>query len=517
MGIKENILVIEDDELFCKSLVHILRREGFEVDYAKTGESALELAKKKIFNLIISDVRLGEGIDGVEVVRRIKELNPHIRIPVIIITAYSDRDAPLRAIKIDADDFIYKPINLDYFILRVKKIMETARLERQEKEYIEQIRKMKDELAQYNIALEEKIRERTSKLTLLFEIGKELISSLQLDEVLHAIIERIAQVLDVERCSLLLLDEDKDELFIVAACGLSDDIIMNTRIKMGEKISGWILENKTPVLVEDIEKDKRFGRRNKEMYYTHSFISVPLIFKERKIGVINVNNKRSREIFTEDDLKLVEGIADHASIAVENARLYSNLQRVYLEIVAALTSIIEIKDHYTKGHSERVTTYAVGLARRMGLSDNQIEVVKLACQLHDLGKIGIHESILTKPGKLTDEEWQEIKLHPLKGVEILRKLPFLNDVIKLIEQHHERYDGKGYPYGNKGDDIDLRARIMAVADSFDAMTTNRPYAKALSLNEAIEELKRCKGTQFDPYVVDEFISLIKENPHLFNK
>ncbi len=517
MSVKEKVLIIEDDELFSNSLARVLEREELEVDKARNADEALSLAKEKDFNLIISDVRLGEGIDGIETVKRIKELKPTVKIPVIIVTAYSDKDAPIRAIQIDADDFIYKPIQLDYFMLRVKKILEMARLKRQEKEYIDEIHIMKEKLTQYNLALEDKVREKTTELTLLFEIGRELTSSLQLEEVLRIIVERTADVLDVERCSLLLLDESKNELFIAAAKGLPHEIIVNTRIKMGEEISGWVLENKISLLVEDIEEDARFAKRNEERYFTHSFISVPLLFKGRKIGVINVNNKRSHEIFTKEDLRLVEGIADQASIAVENARLYSNLRGVYLQIIAALTSIIEVKDHYTKGHSERVTTYAVELAKKMGFSSSQIEVIRLACQLHDLGKIGVHENILTKPGKLSKEEWEEIKLHPLKGAEILKPLTFLNDVIRLIEQHHERFDGKGYPYGNKGDSIDLRARIMAVADSFDAMTTNRSYAKALSIEEAIEELQRCKGTQFDPDVVDAFVSLLKENPDLFKK
>ena len=511
------ILLIEDDDLFRESLTRILEREGFSVEYARKGREAIEIAKDKDISLIISDIRLADNMDGIEAVKKIKEFNPSKKIPVIVMTAYSDDDAPVRALKAGVDDYIYKPIALDYFMLRIKKIMDVANLQRQEKEYIKEIRRMKDELAQYNIILENKVRDKASELTLLFEIGKELTSSSRLDEVLHTIVERTSEVLKVERCSLLLLDEDENELFIAAAKGLSHDVIAGTHINMGEKISGWILENKSPVLVDDIEKDERFKSRSKEMYYTHSFISVPLIFKGKGIGVINVNNKRSREVFSKDDLHLVEGIADQASIAVENARLYSNLKGVYLQVVAALTSIVDIKDHYTRGHCERVTNYAVEIARKMNLPSKRIEVIRLASQLHDLGKIGVRESILTKPGKLTEEEWEEVKLHPARGVEILKPLTFLNDVMELVEHHHEHYDGKGYPEGQKGGNIELGARILAVADSFDAMTTKRSYANALSLDEAIEELKKCSGTQFDPQVVEAFIKLLKENPRIFSK
>ena len=177
----------------------------------------------------------------------------------------------------------------------------------------------------------------------------------------------------------------------------------------------------------------------------------------------------------------------------------------------------DIKDNYTKSHSERVTKYSIEIARAMGINRDKLEIIELACQLHDLGKIGVHDNILTKPDKLTKEEWEEIKLHPTKGVEILKSLTFLNEVMELIEQHHERYDGMGYPYGFNGEDIKLGARIMAVADSFDAMTSNRPYAQALSMTDAIEELKRCAGNQFDPKVVDVLIRLIYDNPDIFSK
>ena len=378
-------------------------------------------------------------------------------------------------------------------------------------------KRTRDELDQYNSKLEDKIKGKTGELALLFEVGRELVSSLRLNDVLPMVVKRTADVLDVERCSLLLLDEEKNELFIVAGKGLSDEIIANTRIKLGEGISGWILQNKTSLLVEDIEKDSRFAKRNEERYYTHSFISVPLVFKGRRIGVINVNNKHSHDIFSREDLMLVEGIADHASIAVENARLYSNLQGVYLQVITALIAIVEIKDRSVKGHSERVARYAVEIAKAMRLTSAKVEIIRLACQLHDLGKIGIHESILNKPDKLTSEEWEEVKLHPLKGAEILKPLTFLNDVMRLVEQHHERYDGKGYPYGKKADDIEIGARIMTVADSFDAMTTQRPYAKALSLDAAVTELRKCRGSQFDPQVVDAFIQLLEDKPDLFKQ
>ncbi len=176
----------------------------------------------------------------------------------------------------------------------------------------------------------------------------------------------------------------------------------------------------------------------------------------------------------------------------------------------ALATAIDEKDHYTRTHSENVTTHAVAIAREMNLSGSEVEEIAQACQLHDLGKIGVHDYILNKPGKLTEEEWEEVRLHSLKGVEILRPLDFLKGVTKLVKEHHERYDGKGYPDGLSGKNIRLGARIMTVADSYDAMISERPYRKALSKDEAINELEKEKGKQFDPEVVETFLRLLEE-------
>lgn len=189
---------------------------------------------------------------------------------------------------------------------------------------------------------------------------------------------------------------------------------------------------------------------------------------------------------------------------------HKELQEVYMRTITALASAVDAKDHYTRSHSEHVTKYAVAIAKEMRLAPSEIELIREACQLHDLGKIGIHDYILTKPGKLTPEEWDEIRLHSLRGAEILKPLTFLNGVIELIRQHHERYDGKGYPYGYKGKKIELGARIIAAADAYDAMISERPYRKAYSKEGAIKELKRNSGTQFDPKVIKAFLKVLKK-------
>ncbi len=189
-------------------------------------------------------------------------------------------------------------------------------------------------------------------------------------------------------------------------------------------------------------------------------------------------------------------------------RLYEDLRETYMRTIKALAHAIDARDHYTYSHSDNVTRYSETIARAMNVDLRYIEDLRDACQLHDLGKIGVHDSILSKPGALTQEEFDEIKKHAEKGAQILEPLKFLGNVIDIVKHHHERWDGKGYPDELKGEFIPLGARIMAVADSFDAMTSARPYRKvSLSRQEAIEEIKKNSGTQFDPKVVEAFLKV----------
>ena len=350
-------------------------------------------------------------------------------------------------------------------------------------------------------------------LSALYKVVRKITSFLSLDQVLRTLIEETTLLFNSEITSVMLLDEESNELVIEVAKGLAPRVVRNTRIKMGERISGWVAKHGKAILVKDVEKDPRFRKRSQEKYYTKSLISAPIKGRKGKvIGVVNVNNKKTRRPFTKNDLEFLQGLASQAAIAIENARLYENLHQAYLQTIRALATAIDTKDHYTYDHSEHVTKYAIAIAEELGISKREREEIKEACQLHDIGKIGIHDRILTKPGKLTEEEWKEIKLHPRKGADILEPLDFLSGVVELVREHHERYNGKGYPNGIKGQKITLGARVMAVADAFDAMTSERPYRGALSRREAIEELKKQSGSQFDPRVLKAFLEVLKKKP-----
>ncbi|MFB0562683.1 MAG: HD domain-containing phosphohydrolase [Candidatus Lokiarchaeia archaeon] len=224
---------------------------------------------------------------------------------------------------------------------------------------------------------------------------------------------------------------------------------------------------------------------------------------------LQLANKKLMKELAEENIILEKKVEERTG---DLKKLYHNMQSAYMATVKALAQAIDAKDHYTHSHSQNVTKYAVAIAKEMGFSQRKVNTLEEACQLHDLGKIGIHDYILNKSEKLTQEEWEEIRSHSLRGAEILEPLTFLDDVIILIRQHHERYDGTGYPNGLRGEEIELGARIIAVADAFDAMISERPYRNAYSKEYTISKLKETSGTQFDPQVVKAFLEVLKKEP-----
>ena len=242
--------------------------------------------------------------------------------------------------------------------------------------------------------------------------------------------------------------------------------------------------------------------KNAEMYNS-------IYHQKQEIEALYEQAAASNEVLSAYIKELDETKVELAKKNLELTRYYNEIQYGYLQTVMSLANSIEAKDPYTRGHCQRVMEISCELGRAMGLNEDEIEDLRYAAILHDIGKIGISASILNKPGKLTDEEFDEIKKHPFIAYNILKDIDFLKNGLNGVLQHHERYDGKGYPNGLKKDEICIFGRILCVADAFDAMTSDRPYRKGMSMEEAIKELERCKGTQFDPQIVDVLISMVQ--------
>ncbi|MEK9150371.1 MAG: HD domain-containing phosphohydrolase [Candidatus Desantisbacteria bacterium] len=344
----------------------------------------------------------------------------------------------------------------------------------------------------------QEIKEEASLIGRFSKLCGFLTSTMANQELLDLIMQQALSEVKGETGSLMLLDEKKEFLSIKSAVGLSDEIIKITRIKMGEGIAGNVARTGEPILFNEASKRKEIK----------SAICLPLSVKEEIVGVLAVNRVKNTVPFNNKDLFILSFLSKLAAATIINGNLQNEIKKGYLGTVKTLIAAVEAKDHYTRGHSEAVARYTTAIAKEFGFGEEEAERLYIAGLLHDIGKIGIKEDILLKPGKLTREEYEVIKEHPMIGAKILGPAGFHPDVMRAVSFHHERPDGWGYPQGIKENGIYLGAAIINVADTFDAMTSERPYRPALSIQEAVEELKKHAGTQFNKGVVEKFLIIL---------
>ncbi len=337
------------------------------------------------------------------------------------------------------------------------------------------------------------------EITLLYEMADKIPASMDRKEIAHHLIDQIKQVIQFSSISVLLLNKRTGTLEVVASIGQDYEIGENFT-KTG--IMGSILASGKGEIVNDVAADPRFVKGSGKI---SSLMCAPLKSKETMTGVIELTSAEPMT-YTAEDLKLFTTLSAQAAVQIENATLYLQLKEAFYTMVYTLAETIEKRDPYTGNHTKRVMEYSLALGRTMGLPEQDLSRLELAAVLHDIGKIGVSDDILLKKAKLSEEEFHQIMLHPDYGEEILSKIPQLKDIIPGVKHHHERFDGRGYPDGLLGENIDITARIIAVADSFDAMTTDRPYRKGFAFEEAFEELRRNAGTQFDPDIIEAFFA-----------
>lgn len=346
------------------------------------------------------------------------------------------------------------------------------------------------------------------RLSTLNKIGLGLNSVMDPERLYNLVVRNSRETLKAQVGYLLLRKDDDEHLHLACCQGINPapDDHMKIALRPGG-VSHWVIEKREPVLIENINASQQFSKFSLMGFNRQSVVCAPLFVNNRVAGTLTIANKHDGSGFNPGDLELLSTIAAQASVAISNGLLYQEQQATYLGTVQALVSTIEANDKYTRGHSERVTRLSLLLAQEMDLSPQTLIQLEQAAILHDIGKIGISASLLHKKGKLTDEDIRTLQEHPSIGVRILTPIEFLSGVSSIIIQHHERYDGKGYPHGLRGTAISLEARILAVADTYDAMTSNRPYRNALSPETALKEIIDNTGTQFDPDVARVFVKL----------
>ncbi|MEW6049415.1 MAG: HD domain-containing phosphohydrolase, partial [Bacillota bacterium] len=358
-----------------------------------------------------------------------------------------------------------------------------------------------------NARLVREFKLRAAMLERLMEVGRMVSGSLDVDAVVESALGSVRDVLGAEWCALRLLDEETGELVLKGNLGMGAELGARAgRVRPEGTVLGKVLQTGEPVVVEDLTA----GGPGMHLPYCSAEMRavavVPVRAGGKVLGTLKVYSPVPRR-WTDEEIRYLAIVASQTGLALENERLYSSLREHYLSAVRALAAAVEAKDVYTRGHSLRVARWARACARILGLSTEEQEQVYLAGLLHDVGKIGVTDGILLKPARLTEEEMAEVQCHPVAGAGILEQAGFPAAVIAAVWHHHEDYGGSGYPAGLIGEEIPLLARIIRVVDTYDAMTSPRPYRAAFTSAQAREELRRCAGQQFDPRVVDAFLKI----------
>lgn len=384
-------------------------------------------------------------------------------------------------------------------------------------ERIEEIEEANYKIADLAGELEDKnttLEKAVSKLSTLYKVGLAINSTMEIDNLFNLIVKTTMETLHAQIGYIILYNQEHQELVITTLIGHENISPSGTILPMKpSSVSTWVIENCKPLLIVDIKQTPEFDTFSALGYERKTLICAPLITKDEIIGTITVVNKLDNTTYNHEELELLTTIAAQASIAIKNAKLYDDQQKTYLNTIQALVSAIEASDSYTRGHSERVTRYSLELAKKLDLPQERLKVIERAAILHDIGKIGIDLTLLHKEGRLTPDDINDLQQHPTIGMKILEPIEFLQDVRLCIGQHHERYDGQGYPNSVPASELLLESRILAIADAFDAMTSDRPYRKALSVEVAIKELYDNSGSQFDPELVTHFVELLN-NSHV---
>lgn len=361
-----------------------------------------------------------------------------------------------------------------------------------------------------------KLRRDYTRLTEIETIGTKLRKDIEIKELINNIIVSAQKMLEAEACSLYLVDDNKEELYFEVALGEKGHLLKKVKVKIGEGVSGTVAQTGEILNIPDISKDERFNKNRKVAdsigFKEKAMLTVPIKLRDEVLGVIQFINKKGGGVFTKRDEETVLLLIQIQIVNnLEKAILYDRLRQTFVDSIETLVSTIEARDENTKGHSKRVSELASVLGMYLQIGMKEVEKLRYAGILHDVGKIGIRDAVLNKQGPLLDEEYRIMKTHPQLGDAILQNISSLEPCIReAAKHHHERFDGRGYPDQLKGEEIPLFARILAVVDTYDAMTCDRVYRKGLPKEVALEEIEKGRGTQFDPYIAGEFIEMMKE-------
>ncbi len=470
------ILIIDDEPHIVDILREILQGDNFDVITAYSATEAASIILRQNIDIVLTDMLLGDG-SGIDILRESKRTHPDCQ--VILMTGRPTIEDAVDVIKQGAYDFLVKPFSAETAKMTVDRAVDRIRLEYE------------------NIKLRE--------LMSLHQIAEAMGSIVNLDTLLNLILGTAVKEFEADVAMIFFArgaDLDPEPR---AAVGLETDDFGRAVTEHCLMVSARALRQSAPLIFDDPDSEYSWGEKN-----IKSSMCQPLMAKGKTLGILNVVRVNNAHQFTTGQLAGLALLTSKAATAIENSRLYENLKRTYICTVEALANAVEARDSYTRGHTERVYRLAKAIAEEFSWNSEKFADLQIGALLHDIGKIGVPDSILNKPGPLTAEELEIMQRHPVIGARMVESIPFLKSALPYILCHHERHDGKGYPHGLAGDQIPIEGRLLAVVDTIDAYTSDRPYRKGRSLESALEEIAKFSGTQFDPVVVDACFSAHKK-------
>ena len=504
---KETILFVDDEESILSVSSEYFRRKGYQALTATTGPEALKILADEAIDCCFTDINMPD-MNGLELAERIRTHDN--TMPVIIMTGYPSLENAIQTIKNGVVDFLIKPVNLKQMELCVQRVMQ------QRKMFAENVLLKKEVEGKQRLQkLNQELMVKVKELNILNKIMKKFAAISSSTDVFKRAVDIALDISHADYTDFYVINETVEEPIKVSSSsaesvGSTGSQNWNTIYEESQKSSTTDLELISTGLIMEVVSDQipllisEHTPSNGLPDEINSAMIVPLKIRDKVFGVITAIVDQGKKRFAEKDLYYLSFLAQSAAQAIENLALYENIYENLFATLYAFVKAVEARDLYTRQHSSRVTGLSIVLGKQLGCSKEELDILNFAGHLHDIGKIGIRDDILLKPGRLTKDEFEKIKDHPVIGANILEQLGLWEKERQIIRSHHERFDGSGYPDGIKEQDIPFLARILSVADVYDAMASDRAYRKKMEDSVIIKIINEGDGTQFDPDVVEAF-------------
>lgn len=516
------ILVVDDDREVRLKIESILRKENFEPILAADGFQAIKIAETTPVDLVLLDIVM-DKMDGFKVCQFLKN-KKEFESPIIFISTRTNLQDVLLGFRIGADDYIYKPFVPEELIARIEVGLRLKSYQDRLRSRQKELEKSNEDLESSKIALEKKLIE----LRTMFETFSLIHSSLNPQEIARAAILSIIGHKGIEFALVLCRDHEKRNFLVpLFYQGLDNFTPTDFWFSYDGHFVTWLEKLGKPTLFSTVPDEMRKLPIMQLLVSYSPELIFPLLSENQLHAVLFLGPKVTGKSFSQDDMEFLEMMCLELSSALKKAEFYLDLKSkseelaaIYVDTLRVLANAIEARDKYTIGHTWRVCRFAQALAKALNWEEQKIEQIEIGGLLHDIGKIGVDNRILSKPEPLTEDEYSKMKDHPELGAKILADIDFLKPYLPYILFHQERFDGSGYPMQLKGKEIPPEGRLLAIADAFDAMTSDRPYRTGFAPERAINEIERLAGKQFDPEMAVAFTKIYHEgklSPYLQKK